>query len=119
MKIILDTNFLMMPNQFGIDIFEYLNDCELFTLSACIDELKKLAKGKGKNSKAAKVALELIKEKNVHVIKTKGKADQEIVNQAAAGDYYVGTNDVELITRLKKKNVKIVRLKQKKYLIED
>jgi len=118
MKIILDTNFLMVPNQFGVDIFEFLKDYEIFTLSSCIDELKKLAKNKGKNGMAAKVALKLIKDKKVRIVSTREKGDRAILNYAILDRCSVGTNDKELIAKLRKQSIKILRLRQKKYIEE-
>jgi rRNA-processing protein FCF1 len=119
MKIILDTNFLMIPHQFGIDIYDFLKDYEISTLSLCIDELKKLAKKKGDNGIAAKVALELIKKNKVNIIRSKGKADKAIIDYAVMHDFFVGTNDKEMIEALKEHRIKIIRLKQSKYLTED
>ena len=119
MKILLDTNFMMIPNQFGVDIFEFLKDYEVFTLSSCLDELKKLAKKKGKDGLAAKVALKLVKEKGVKIVRTKEKGDKAILNYAAVAKCSVGTNDKELIKALKNNGIKIIRLKQKRYLAED
>ena len=119
MKILLDTNFMMIPHQFGVDIFEFLKDYEIFTLSACMDELKKLAKKKGKDGLAAKVAIKLAKEKEVEVVKTKDKGDKAILNYAIEEKCSVGTNDKDLIKALKNNGIKIIRLKQKAYLTED
>ncbi len=116
MKILLDTNFLMVPNQFGVDIFEFLKDYEIFTLSSCIEELKKLAKKKGKTGIAARVAIKLIKEKNVRTLKTKEKGDNAILNYAVQEKCPVGTNDKELILRLRKNGITVFRLRQKKYV---
>ena len=118
MKILLDTNFMMIPNQFGVDIFEFLKDYEIFTLSTCMDELKNLAKKKGKDGLAARVAIKLVKEKGIKTVKTKEKGDKAILNYAIEEKCSVGTNDKELIKALKNKGIKIIRLKQKKYLIE-
>ena len=96
MKILLDTNFMMVPNQFGVDIFEFLKDYEIFTLSACVDELKKLAKKKGKDGLAAKIALKLVKEKNIEIVKVIDKGDRAILDYATLDDCSVGTNDKEL-----------------------
>jgi len=119
MKILLDTNFLMLPAQFGVDIFEYLDCYEIITLSSCVDELKRIAKKRGKDAAAAKVALKLIKENNVKAVRTKEKADKAILNYAANEKCAVGTNDKNLIARLKKHGIKIIRLRQKKYLVEE
>lgn len=119
MKIILDTNFMMVPNQFGVDIFEFLKDYDVETLSSCMDELRKLAKKRGRDGMAAKVALKLVKEKKVHIIVTKDKGDKAILNYATLDRCSVGTNDKGLIKALKNNGIKIIRLKQKKYLDED
>ncbi len=119
MKILLDTNFMMIPNQFGVDIFEFLKDYEILTPSSCVDELKKLSKKRGKDGMAAKVAIRLIKEKKVEVIRAREKGDRAILNYAVQEKCSVGTNDKELIKALKNNGIKIIRLKQKKYLAED
>ena len=120
MKVLLDTNFLLMPNQFGIDIFEYLKFYDVFTLSQCVDELKKLSKGKGKDGRAARIGLDLIKKNDIEVVKSPEKTtDRAILAYAVRENCMVGTNDKELIKALKKKGIKIIRLKQKKYLVEE
>ncbi|MFA4820346.1 MAG: PIN domain-containing protein [Candidatus Aenigmatarchaeota archaeon] len=119
MKVLLDTNFLMLPHQFGVDIFEFLKDYELITLSSCVSELKKLSHGKGKDGLSARVALKLMKENNVHVIKTGVFGDASIVKYAVEEKCSVATNDIALIKALKNSNIKIIRLKQKKYLAEE
>jgi len=61
--IILDTNFLTIPYQFGVDVFEEIKelvqeDYELVALDGIVKELKNLAKGKGRDSRAARIGLE-------------------------------------------------------------
>ena len=119
MRCLLDTNFFLIPNQFGVDIFELLKDYEIVTLSSCMDELKKLSKTKGKDGKAARIALQLIKEKNIEVIESNEKGDKAILNYALREKCVVGTNDKELIKALKNKGIKIIRLRQKRYLTEE
>lgn len=119
MKIILDANFLMMPHQFGVDIFEYLKDYEIETLSPVIEELKKLAKKRNDDGIAAKVALKLTKENKVKIIRTKETADKAILDLAVREKCAVGTNDKALIEALKENHIKIIRLKQKKFLAEE
>ncbi|MEM7819316.1 MAG: DNA-binding protein [Candidatus Aenigmatarchaeota archaeon] len=120
MKILLDTNFLLLPVQFKIDIFKLLKNYELFTLDLCVNEIKKLSERKTKDGIAAKVALELIKTKKINVIKSeKKKTDLAIIEIAKKYNYMVATNDKKLIKSLKRYGIKIIRLKQKKYLIEE
>ena len=72
-KIILDTNFLLIPSQFNLDIFAEIErivpgNCELFIIDKTIDELESLIQDKRqkvKDRQAAKLGLLLIKAKKV------------------------------------------------------
>ena len=120
MKVVIDTNFLMIPHQFGIDIYEYLKYFDIATISLCIDELKKLGKKKTKDGMSARIALKLAEQKCIEIIKSREtSADRAILQYALQEKCAVATNDKELIKALKKNNVKIIRLKQNKYLAED
>ena len=123
-KILLDTNFLLIPTQFNVDIFSeidriILENYKLYILDKSIDELKKIIadkKQKLKNKKAAKLALQLIKAKNLNIIKTKqDKPVDDII--ADLKGYIIATQDTELKKRLKAKKVKIITLRAKKKLI--
>lgn len=121
-RIILDTNFLTIPYQFNIDIFEEIDrvvegDYELTTLDCVVEELKKLEKSRGKEATAAKVALTLIKEKNVKVIKTGEKNVDIKIYRMADKNTIVATNDRVLRRRLKNKNVKVLYLRSKKRIV--
>ncbi len=120
-KIILDSNFLTIPYQFNIDIFEEIHrimeeDYELITLDGVIEELEELKKSKGKDAIAAKIGLELIKKKNVKVIKTREKNVDNTIIRIADKNTIVATNDKELRQKLKNKNIKTIYLRNKKYL---
>lgn len=127
-KILLDTNFLLVPAQFKVDIFSEIEriceeKCELYAPEEVVDELKKLSKPKNKSGAAARLALALIRKKNVNIIKrggktNKGNADAKLVELAEKElkGYIVATQDKELKTKLKEKGIKIVTLMQKSYL---
>ena len=120
MKALLDTNFLMLPNQFGTDIFEYLKYHEACTLSSCVDELKRIVRQRGKDSASAKIALRLIEQNKIEIINSKERpVDKAILNYALREKCLVGTNDKALIKALKKNGIRIIRLKQKRYLVEE
>lgn len=118
-KIILDTNFLTIPYQFNVDIFEEIDrimeeDYELITLDKVVEELKRMKRGK--DAIAARIGLELIKKKNIKVIKTdEKKVDNAIVKLANKG-MIVATNDKVLREKIKNKNVKVLYLRSKKHL---
>jgi rRNA-processing protein FCF1 len=119
MKVLLDTNMLLVPHQFGVDIFEFMKDYRIITLSACVDELNALSKKRGDDGKAARVALGILKEKKIEVVKTKEKGDAAIKNFAVIEKCSVATNDAALIKALKKHGIRVIRLRQNKYLVEE
>ena len=123
-KILLDTNFLLIPHQFRVDIFMQIDSIstfqyKIFILDKTIEELKNIVeKQKGKNKEAAKIALKLIAIKNIGIIKTKGneKTDDIVLDIAAKDDYIVATQDKDLKRRLINQNVSVIILRQKKIL---
>ncbi len=118
-KIILDTNFLMLPAQFKIDIFEELKGSELATFSSCIKELEKIASGRGKDASSAKVALELIKRQKIEILSGGKNADKAIIDYAVKNRCAVATNDKKLLKALKDKGIKILRLRQERVITEE
>ena len=118
-KILLDTNFLILPGQ-KIDIYELLEGKELVTLDLCMKELQRLAEGKKKDAGAAKIALLLAKNR-VKVVKSCAKsADLGIISEAKKHKYLVvATNDRKLIKTLKKHGIRILRLRQGRMITEE
>lgn len=120
MKILLDTNFTLIPAQFKVDIFSELANNQLYILDKTLEELKNIVKKQSlKHKKAAKLALTLIKKNKVKILKTKSKlkTDDLILETAKKIKAAVATQDKLLKQKLKKNKVKIITLRQKKYLI--
>lgn len=122
-KIILDTNMLMAIGQFNVDIFSEIERICNFKYELCIldrqtKELEEIRKKRGKDSRAAKLATDLIKNKKVKIIKTISEkdVDSQILEFAQKNNYIVATQDKELKNRLKRKNLQVIFLRQKKYL---
>lgn len=121
-KIIVDTNFLMIPGQFKVDVFSEIDRvCDFSYHIIIIDksrqELERLSEGTGKKARAARLALKLLKQKKIKAVKTKDKhADDAIVNLAGK-DTLVATQDKELKKRVKEKGAKIITLRSKSRLI--
>ena len=119
-KILLDTNFLLIPSQFNVDIFAeidriILEKYQIYTLDKVIDELNSLIKAKDQKQRdklAAKLGLQLIKAKKVKIIKTAEGNTDDIL--AKIKGYIIATQDMALKRRIKGK--KIV-LRQKKKLV--
>jgi len=121
-KLIIDTNFLMIPVQFKVDIFEEFRRImetpfTLYIIDKTIDEISKL-KQKSKTKSAASVALLSIRKYNLRIIPTSDPekdVDSLILEKAKKCDF-VATQDIALRVRLKKAGVHIITLRKKSFL---
>lgn len=121
--ILLDTNFLMAVKQFKLDVFAELDRICGFRYKLCVidktvEELKNLALKADRAGMAAKLALELIKTKHIYIkpIKSHLSTDQTILEIAKKENYIVATQDMALKRRLKQEKVRLIVLRQKRYL---
>jgi rRNA-processing protein FCF1 len=114
-KVIIDTNGLMIPGQFGLDIFSELGGLgfdSYLVPSASVKELERIvATGRGKDKMAAKIALSLLE--RCTIIEKSGFADDIITDMAIEMNASVLTNDTELKKRLCSKGVTIVYLRDR------
>lgn len=118
MKIILDTNALMVPVQSGVDIFSELatlNFNEFIVPSGVVRELELIASGTGADRNAARVALSLLN--RCTIIDTEGDVDDAILRLATDMHVAVFTNDTGLKRRLLDDGVKVVYVRQQSYLV--
>ena len=118
-RIILDTNFLLIPAQFKVDIFSEIQRIadfkyKLYMLDKTVDELKSIIENqKGKSREAAKLALQMAKAFNVAEIKTgKGYTDSILVEESKEPGTIIATQDAELRRSLKN----VIFLRQRHYL---
>ena len=124
MKFILDTNFLMIPGQFKVDVYEQLRGFgkpDIYVIRQSVAELEKLAKGRGKDAANARIALLLVKREGVRIIPSgKGGADEAIRRLAKREGMVVCTADKKLKAGLRKRGIPVVSLRERKYLaLED
>jgi rRNA-processing protein FCF1 len=122
-KVILDSNFLFVPFQFQIDIFEELGKLvgksEPIILTTTLEEIETLARKRSpKISKQASAALELAKKcKMVEAeMKPSESYDDVILRTATDLDCIVATNDSNLRKRLREAGVAVVFLRQRSHL---
>jgi len=117
---VLDTNFLLLPYQFKIDILRELDEIitgyEPVISTTIYDELKKLSKKKGKHGMAAKFAIKIVDANKVKKIKTKTGADDWVVEYCGKTGAVACTNDIKLKKKLKSKKIKVIGLKSKSRL---
>ena len=122
-RVILDSNFLMMPIQFHIDVFRELDELlnqkvETVTPSPVYEEIKRIACGKSKLAKEAKLALKIAEKSEVFEVKLgPGEStDDLIVRLASEWGCLVATNDRELRRKLRDLTVPVIYLRQKSRL---
>jgi len=124
-KVFLDTNFLLIPYQFKVDIFSEISrimpvQYELYILDKTINELKSIIEDKTekqKNKLAATLAFQFIKSKNISILRTdSNKSVDDILVDIADKDTIIATQDISLKKRLKLKLAGIIILRAKKVL---
>ena len=122
-QIILDTNFLLIPAQFRVDIFSEIDricafSYEIAVLDKTLDELEKIVREqKGKNRDAAKLALQLLKKKDLKIIPTASqKSADEALIELAGKDTIIATQDSAVRNAARKKLAKVIFLRNKKHL---
>ncbi|MEA1908664.1 MAG: DNA-binding protein [Euryarchaeota archaeon] len=120
MKIVLDTNALMVPVQLGVDIFSDLTALdfdEFFVPSGVVRELERLASsGRCVDQIAARVAISLLD--RCKIVETAGNVDDAILALADRMGAAVLTNDAELKARLRDTGVSVVYVRQRSYLVK-
>ena len=126
-KIMLDTNFLLIPAQFKVDVFEEIKricdfNYEVVVLDRTIYELNGIVQSQaGSDKAAARLGLQLLETKKVRVISTKTatfkNVDKIFLEMAAGERLIVATQDKLLKQELKKLGSKVIVLMQKKYLV--
>ena len=119
MKVLLDTNALMVPEQFGVDIFSEmlrLGYVECLVPGPVLRELRHLTKSadKGFDKLAARVGMGLAE--RCKVISSGEDADLALEDLAVRENAAVFTNDKELKKRLISKGITVIYLRQGRYL---
>lgn len=121
MKVLLDTNALMMPVQFRIDIFDELRSLlggyEPLVLRDVVHELEGLARGSGNDAAAARAGLMFAG--RCTIVEDRSAApsvDERVAAYAAAEECMVVTNDRRLRDTLLAAGVPVIALRNQKKL---
>lgn len=120
-KIILDTNFLLIPAQHKVDIFTEIErlfpeKIQVYTLDKVLEELDKVAReGRQKEKLQVKLIKALLKTQNIKIITVAQErgVDDLLVDYSKQG-FIIATQDIGLKQRIKHN---LVTLRQNKYLI--
>jgi len=118
-RLILDANFLLLPFQFNLNMFEEFErlfaNPEVYTLEETVDEATSVEDGK-----YSSLVKKLIEKKQIELIETgteqgKKKVDELLLEFGQKG-FVICTNDNELKKKLDQLDLPIVYLRNKGYL---
>jgi len=115
MRVVLDTNALLLPFEYGlnldIELERILGTPEVYVPSCVAGELARLSKTR----REAKAALQLME--NYHIVEVEALGDNGIIEAGENLGAYVLTNDRELIGRLRKRRLGVITLKSNHLVI--
>ena len=113
--VILDTNALMMPYQFGINIEKELNRllgiCRIIVPHSVVEEINKLTQEDGEIGRAATLGMSIIKKRGFRLMETEYRGDDGVIETALKVEAAIVTNDKELKKRAKELNLSIIYLR--------
>jgi rRNA-processing protein FCF1 len=124
-KILLDTNFLMIPIRFGVNYraeIERIIEASfiLITTSAVVDELKQL-KNSVKIGELKEINFALALTENITIVNetlSNGETvDDQLIRFAKKEGCVVATTDSELKRRLRKSGIPVIFLRQTRHLV--
>ena len=124
-KILCDTNFLLIPLRFGVDVFnetdDALNDiAEFYVSSRVLDEINLLRlDAKPSLDKELLFALKMAEQCKVIQDESPLLVDDSLIELAKKQDMAIGTIDSELRKKARDEGVKVVFLRQRRYLVFD
>lgn len=123
-EVIIDTNFLMIPFQFNVDIIEELERklpaYDLIVPSCVVDELYGLSNNEhGKTRLNAGMALKLVKNSPVEIREVALSENETVDDALLRISDVIATNDAQLKKRAKEHGISVVYLRQKKYIAID
>ncbi len=117
MLVVLDSNALMMPFQFKInldtELTRLLGSYEIYVPSCVIGELKRIAR----NRWEAKAALELASK--YRIVEVEASGDKGVIEAAKKLKAAVVTNDKELRIKLMREGIRVIFMKQNHLVMID
>ncbi|MCS4540891.1 MAG: nucleotide-binding protein [Euryarchaeota archaeon] len=121
--VVLDSNFLMIPAQFKVDIFKETERLlpvayELVVLSPILDELKRIKESSKKSleRKAADIALNLANNCRVIPLRTTKPIDELLIEYALNNKAVLCSNDKNLRKKAREIGIPVIYLRKKSHL---
>ena len=112
----MDTNALMMPYQFGInlekELTRLLGVCRIIVPVTVVEEMERLAEKGGKVGRAAQLGLSIIKKRGFRLMETENRGDDGVIETALKMEAAIVTNDKELKKKAKELQLPIIYLRE-------
>ena len=112
----MDTNALMMPYQFGInlekELTRLLGMCRIIVPVTVVEEMERLAEKGGKVGRAAQLGLSIIKKRGFRLMETENRGDDGVIETALKMEAAIVTNDKELKKKAKELQLPIIYLRE-------
>lgn len=120
MLVVIDTNALVYAAENKIDLFQMLKGETIVIPNLVLEELQIISKSavKASDKKAAFLALKILENAIFETANLSGHTDDAIVEFAKSEGASVLTNDLALKKKLKTAGIKVLTIKQKKYVEE-
>jgi rRNA-processing protein FCF1 len=124
LTILFDTNFLLIPSRFGVDIFSELDRLvggiyQCVVMSAVLDELRRID-GKERRTRAGENDLAVSLSRRCSYLNEPLRhgeiVDDQIVRLSVREGYAVATTDADLRRRLRSRGVPVFYLRQRNHL---
>ncbi len=122
MKVLLDTNALMMPAQFSIDLFDELRQLvgafEPLVLGSVVGELTAISSGKGRDAAAARYGTGIAQQcTTVQSVEPQpNTVDEQVIDYAQKNGCLVVTNDRQLREMLLSRGIGVISMRKQKRL---
>ena len=119
MKVLLDTNGLMVPGEFGVDVFEELERLgyrRFLVLRPVLRELESLSRLADSRRDRIAARIGLLLAEGCEIVEASGGADEALIAIAEETGAAVFTNDRELKKKLSTRGVTVIHLRQRRRL---
>jgi rRNA-processing protein FCF1 len=125
LPVIMDTNFLTVPAQFGVDVFSEAErvlerGLEFVLLDSVLDEIKsKLERASRTEARMFRVALDLVERCTIVSVEDTAKrspVDDQLLDYTKSVKGVLATNDRELRERANSQGIPVLLLRGKKHL---
>lgn len=119
--VIFDTNFLFITFEFKVDVIAELSrlvksNPELFIYEGTLSELQAIEDKGDKNKKYLPLIAKMLKLYNFKIIESNDKYVDRAIIENLSDNQIIATNDKRLKFKVKENHIRLIQMRQKRYL---